>query len=173
MAAPNHLKFDLENGDGQRQPSHGDFAGGDEIQGNDEYANLVRFISTYRDDRRKSTISLGSRAEDADEKKVPAWKFWAKKKSGAEAEFVAPEEWMQTDMHAGLTTAEVEQRRKRAGFNELTTEKTNLFIQFLSYFQGPILYGKALALPPSLARNGTLTLIHSHGNRCPSRCWSS
>jgi len=143
MAPPNHLKFDLENADGQRQPSHAGGEFGDEIQGNDEYANLVRFISTYRDDRRKSTISLGSRAEDLPEdKKVPAWKFWAKKKSAAGADdFVAPEEWMQTDMHAGLTESEVETRRKRAGFNELTSEKTNLFVQFLSYFQGPILYG--------------------------------
>jgi len=149
MAPPNHLKFDLENGDAQRQASAvgGEFGHDDEIQGNDEYANLVRFISTYRDGRRKSTISLGSRAEDMDEeKKVPAWKFWAKKKNTGNEEFVAPEEWMQTDMHAGLTTSDVDARRKKAGFNELTTEKTNLFIQFLSYFQGPILYGKSSSL---------------------------
>jgi len=150
MAPPNHLKFDLENGDAQRQASAagGEFGGAnDDIQGNDEYSNLVRFISTYRDGRRKSTISLGSRVEDMDEeKKVPAWKFWAKKSKATNEAFVAPEEWMLTDMHAGLTTSEVETRRKKAGFNELTTEKTNLFIQFLSYFRGPILYGKSVAV---------------------------
>ena len=52
-----------------------------------------------------------------------------------------PEEWLITDIKQGLTSDEVEQRRKKTGFNELTTEKENLFIKFLGYFQGPILYG--------------------------------
>lgn len=89
--------------------------------------------------------SLGSgQPLDNDEEKVPKWKFWKKKKSSAESgeTFQAPEEWMNTDMKQGLSEQEVNDRRKRSGFNELTTEKENMFLKFLGYFQGPILYGK-------------------------------
>ena len=79
----------------------------------------------------------------ADDKPVPKWKFWAKKKSTTSGEgFVAPEEWMNTDMHRGLTDADLTPRRKLAGWNELTTEKENLIIKFIGYFRGPILYSK-------------------------------
>lgn len=148
MASNNHLKFDLENGGPEARGNS--MGGGDDglPTGNDEYAQLVRFISTYRDGRRKSTISLGSGAPiDEDEKPVPKWKFWAKKKaagSGVPGDdtFQAPEEWMNTEMKQGLSESEVELRRKKAGWNELTTEKENMFLKFLGYFQGPILYGK-------------------------------
>ena len=82
-------------------------------------------------------------ALDDDEEKAPAWKFWKKKqkKKGAEGEFVAPEEWMNTDMRQGLSETDVTNRRKHAGYNELTTEKENMFLKFLGFFQGPILYG--------------------------------
>lgn len=49
-------------------------------------------------------------------------------------------------MKQGLTEADLAPRRKKAGWNELTTEKTNLFIQFLSYFRGPILYTMEIAV---------------------------
>lgn len=54
MAPPNHLKFDLENGDPEKQGSTAGEGLGDAPTGNDEYSNLVRYISTYRDGRRKS-----------------------------------------------------------------------------------------------------------------------
>lgn len=146
----NHLKFDLENGRGdnsEETATGGNTFNPDAIQGNDEYSNLVRYISTYRDGRRQSTISVGSRGDEK-AKNPPAWKFWKKRKpdnGGPELDgFVAPEEWMNTDMKQGLSSAEVETRRKKAGFNELTTEKENMFLKFVSYFQGPILYGKSL-----------------------------
>ena len=105
-----------------------------------EYGNLVRYISNYKDGRRASTIG-----DDDDEvRKGPWWKFWAKKSgSGSSGDnFETPEEWLETNMQRGLTTAEVEQRRKKTGWNELTTEKENMFLKFLSYFTGPILYGQ-------------------------------
>ncbi len=153
MAPQNHLKFDLENGDpekeGRRSTAVGGEGGSGFPQSNDEYSNLVRYISTYRDGRRKSTISLGSGQNLDDDKKVAAWKFWKRKASkpktqkGAIKEaFQAPEDWMNTDMKQGLSDAEVETRRKAAGWNELTTEKENPFLKFLGYFQGPILYGE-------------------------------
>jgi H+-transporting ATPase len=49
---------------------------------------------------------------------------------------------LNTDLRSGISNSEVETRRKRFGFNEISSEKTNWLKQFLSYFQGPILYGK-------------------------------
>lgn len=69
MAPPNHLKFDLENGDGEKGDKEGRRSNsayappggasgedGDEIKGEGEYANLVRYITGFKDGRRKSTI---------------------------------------------------------------------------------------------------------------------
>ena len=57
-----------------------------------------------------------------------------------------PEEWLEADIKQGLTTAQVEERRRRCGFNEISTEKENLFIKFLMFFTGPILYGKSIRI---------------------------
>ena len=56
---------------------------------------------------------------------------------------VVPEEWLEADIKQGLSNQDVESRRKRFGWNEITTEKENLFIKFLSFFTGPVLYGKS------------------------------
>jgi hypothetical protein len=53
-----------------------------------------------------------------------------------------PEEWLNADIKQGISNSDVEHRRKRFGWNEITTEKENLFIKFLMFFTGPILYGK-------------------------------
>jgi len=107
----------------------------------DEYSGLVRFISTYRDPRRKSVaVPYDQQGKSGGAKWYMPWKKAASTTVGDDWE--TPDDWLETDMSHGLTNAEVERRRKTLGFNELTTEKTNLFIQFLSYFTGPILYGK-------------------------------
>lgn len=139
-AAPN-IKFDLENGDLNQEKKAQELPD----QELDEYAGLVRYINTYRDGRRKSIASMGGVSADGDAsqpQKRPWWAFWRSSSGGDNKDFVAPEEWLLTDMQAGLNNSDVESRRKHAGFNELTTEKENLFLKFLSYFQGPILYGK-------------------------------
>jgi H+-transporting ATPase len=130
---------DIENGDVEKEqrtlnPVAAD--GGDDMG---EYGNLVKYISNYRDGRRAS-IGGGSSLADLDDK-PRKWYQFGKKKGGADGNFDTPEEWLQTDWKKGLSTTEVEARRKKTGFNELTTEKENLFIKFLSYFTGPILYG--------------------------------
>ncbi|KAI9664221.1 MAG: hypothetical protein M1831_002400 [Alyxoria varia] len=141
MAPPNHLKFDLDNSDPEKLGSVGNEGVGDAPQGNDEYSNLVRFISTYKDGRRKSTISVGSGKGLADEEKPPPkWKFWAKQKGTTGEGFVPPDEWMETDMNRGLSDGDVTSRRKQSGWNELTTEKENMFLKFIGFFRGPILY---------------------------------
>jgi H+-transporting ATPase len=109
--------------------------------GLDEYSALNRYISTARDGRRASTSSAGA-LSSGEEKKKPWWKLFGGKAAGPADGFVTPDEWLQTDLRAGLSTSDIEPRRKKTGWNELVTEKTNIFVQFIGYFRGPILYGK-------------------------------
>jgi H+-transporting ATPase len=133
MAPPQN--GDLENGTTDKELGLGQSA-----QGNDdelgEYGNLVRYISTYRDGRRASTIG-----GDDDTPKKKHWWSRASRGGGGEG-FETPDDWLLTDMKAGLKSHDVESRRKKTGWNELTTEKENMLLKFLSYFTGPILYGK-------------------------------
>lgn len=163
---------DLENGDPKRERIS--FADGwDPDKDEGEYANLLRYISTYRDRRFSKAPSQvsGDDAADATKKKKGGFfnRLFGKSQSGPGDLFEVPEEWLQTDINAGLTEHEVEERRRKTGYNELTTEKENMFLKFLGYFKGPILYGQyshaVLALQP-------LTRC-SHGTGRPSRRWSS
>lgn len=72
--------------------------------------------------------------------------FWKKKADGTSGQsaFVTPADWLNTDMKTGLDPMEVERRRKYTGWNELSTEKENMFLKFVGFFRGPILYGKLL-----------------------------
>lgn len=125
---------DVENGDRHREA-------GDINDGNlDEYSALNRYISTARDGRRGSTSSAGALSTKAVKK--PWWKFWGGKADSVEEGWQCPDEWLETDLRTGLNPNQVEPRRKKCGWNELVTEKTNVFIQFIGYFRGPILYGK-------------------------------
>ncbi|RPA99535.1 plasma-membrane proton-e [Choiromyces venosus 120613-1] len=49
-----------------------------------------------------------------------------------------PEDLLQTDTRTGLTSVEVDQRRKKYGLNQMREEKENLILKFLMYFVGPI-----------------------------------
>ncbi|KAJ5624317.1 hypothetical protein N7510_000626 [Penicillium lagena] len=130
---------DVENGDRHREA-------GDINDGNlDEYSALNRYISTARDGRRGSTSSAGALSGAGGEKR-PWYKFWGKKGDGVEDGFVCPDEWLETSLRQGLSNSDIEPRRKRTGWNELVTEKTNIFIQFIGYFRGPILYVMELAV---------------------------
>ena len=140
------LEKDLENGDAKRERIS--FADGwDPDKDEGEYANLLRYISTYRDRRfskAPSQVSGEDAAEASGEKKKQGFfgKIFGKKQKGGNDLFEVPEEWVLTDINTGLTSAEVENRRRKTGFNELTTEKENMFLKFLGYFKGPILYGE-------------------------------
>ena len=93
---------------------------------NEEYTNLIRYISTYRDGRRKSTASeLGI---DDEPVKRPWWAPWRGrgKKAAVDGTFEVPDDWLDSELKQGLSSQEVESRRKKTGFNELTTEKENL-----------------------------------------------
>lgn len=109
----------------------------------DEYRGLVRYISTYREGRRKSSVATFDAAVPTKAPWYAPWKGSKSVKTGLAFEY--PDEWLDTNIQHGLSGAEVESRRRKTGWNELTTEKTNLFVQFLSYFKGPILYGTSWA----------------------------
>lgn len=79
--------------------------------------------------------------------------FWKSGKEGATEETgVVPEEWLTADIKQGISSHDVETRRKRFGWNEISTEKENMFLKFLSFFTGPILYGKPPQPPIAIAQ---------------------
>jgi H+-transporting ATPase len=135
MAPPN----DMENGDVEKERMAMAQNDGADLG---EYGNLVKYISNYRDGRRTSIA--GSTYDDVPKKK---WFHFGKPKNAAGGlTFDVPEDWLSTDWKQGLTTADVEQRRRKTGWNELTTEKENMFLKFLGFFMGPILYVMELAV---------------------------
>lgn len=109
----------------------------------DEYEQLDRFITNY-DNERRASMATGSGPR---RRKPKWWQFWKSSAGEPEAALqpvqrgMPPETWLETDIRNGLAHAEVEERRGRFGWNELTAEKENMFQKVLSYFQGPILYG--------------------------------
>ena len=111
----------------------------------DEYSNLVRYISTYRD--KVGTVEEDEQ-EDYDEMKRPWYAFW-RKEAGPQGAINIPAEWLETDISRGLSSDEVEKRRRKAGFNELADIKENLFLKFVGFFRGPVLYGKHAIRPAS------------------------
>lgn len=49
-----------------------------------------------------------------------------------------PEELLQTDTRTGLTSDQVDARRRKYGLNQMKEEKENLVLKFLMFFVGPI-----------------------------------
>ena len=113
----------------------------------DEYTALQKYISTYRDPKAAAEDDPEKNAADAGKGKA-WWQFWrsgTSKNAAAADDGVVPEDWLEADIKQGISNHDVESRRKRFGFNEITTEKENLFIKFLMFFTGPILYGTLLS----------------------------
>jgi H+-transporting ATPase len=59
-----------------------------------------------------------------------------------------PEELLQTSTRDGLTSAEVLQRRKKYGLNQMKEEKENLILKFLGFFIGPIQFVMEVSCTP-------------------------
>jgi H+-transporting ATPase len=57
-----------------------------------------------------------------------------------------PEDLLQTDTRIGLSAAQVEQRRRKFGLNQMKEEKENLILKFLMYFVGPIQFVMEVSL---------------------------
>ncbi|EEB06089.1 P-type proton ATPase Pma1 [Schizosaccharomyces japonicus yFS275] len=56
-----------------------------------------------------------------------------------------PEELLQTDINQGLSTSEVEARRKKYGLNQMNEEVENPFLKFMMFFVGPIQFVMEMA----------------------------
>lgn len=137
--APRH-EDDIEAGTADQSSSDG-FGGhtlDESEKGLGEYELLDRFI----------TRGGHAPQEEVQEEHehVPWWKFW---KSSAEVDEAPqsnkpPPEWLEADIRQGITSADVTERRRRFGYNELVAEKENQLAKFMSFFQGPILYGECI-----------------------------
>lgn len=96
-----------------------------------------------------------------------------------------PEAQLQTSLQTGLTSQEVAERLRKYGKNQMKEEKTNLFLQFVMYFVGPIQFVMevsklnhiASALPPTGLHSTSLlsldTLTNFSIGRCTTCCRSS
>ncbi|GKZ97870.1 hypothetical protein AnigIFM59636_001688 [Aspergillus niger] len=84
--------------------------------------------------RRGLTSSAGALGAKAADKK-PRYAFGKKSGDGVEAVFVCPKERFETNIPSGQRASDIEPRRKRTGFNKLTAEKTNIFVQSIGYFR--------------------------------------
>lgn len=109
-----------------------------------EYEALDRFITGYD----ASGQQRGEEEALMEAERVPWWKFWKSSSSQdtsipADQQGKPPAAWLETDIRQGISSSEVAERRRRFGWNELTAEKENQFRKFLSFFQGPILYGQS------------------------------
>lgn len=106
-----------------------------------EYEALDRFITRY-------DASGGQNAEDEEankKKKVPSLlklMFSSDLEVEQNQNLTPPDAWLDTDMRQGISDHDVEERRRRFGWNELTAEKENQLRKFMGFFQGPILYGE-------------------------------
>ncbi|MCO5560825.1 hypothetical protein L7F22_014445 [Adiantum nelumboides] len=116
---------------------------------NDEYQALINFI---REQKSHSGDDDGDDTQVVTKRSFPA--FWKKRevrvnKHGEEQEEVAaktPASWLETDMTRGISESDVHKRRSMFGFNELESPSENLFLKFLGFFKGPILYVMELAV---------------------------
>ena len=133
---------DLENGDPNAEASN---SSGTELDDLDEYTALQKYITTYRDPK-DAQAENAAKADASDVKKShPWWQFWrrgssSKAQPGKDPGAV-PDSWLDVDIKQGIQSNLVAERRKQFGWNEIATEKENMFKKFLGYFMGPILYG--------------------------------
>jgi H+-transporting ATPase len=161
---------DVENG--QSAPRISTDINNDNTTTLDEYTALNRYISTARD-RRRGSASSAAGGEETQKAKKPWYKFGGSGGAAVDEQFVAPDDWVDTDIRAGLKGTDIETRRRKTGYNELVTEKTNLFVQFIGYFRGPILYGKLYAKLKKPCMVGAKTnRLDSYGIGCLVGRWS-
>ncbi|KAK9900179.1 plasma-membrane proton-e [Cystobasidium minutum MCA 4210] len=119
----------------------------------DEYGNLLDYVAKVSE---RKAHPAGVNEDGSYEKKKRVWYApWKTRtvKYDRNGEVIphdgakqTPEDWLETDIQQGLTDAQVEERRKIMGWNELESSKENLFLKFFTFFQGPILYTMELAV---------------------------
>ncbi|KAI0204030.1 E1-E2 ATPase-domain-containing protein [Astrocystis sublimbata] len=117
-----------------------------------EFEALDRYITTYDQERRASLVSSTGRPGRKGGKRK-WWQFWKSDEplpqlvpeSPAVTAGKPPAAWLETDIRRGIDSSQVEERRKRMGWNELYSEKEDMLAKVFGYFTGPILYVMELA----------------------------
>ncbi|PWN35466.1 putative PMA1-H+-transporting P-type ATPase [Meira miltonrushii] len=124
-------------------------AGGGASGANEEYSALIDFIRSQKgqtsDDENQDETHIEKRRNW-----LMPWKVTEVRvnKLGEVEEVAAkvPSSWLETEMAHGISEAEVQKRRAAFGYNELESPSENLFLKFLGFFKGPILYVMELAV---------------------------
>ncbi|KAI3396972.1 hypothetical protein diail_11372 [Diaporthe ilicicola] len=110
-----------------------------------EYEALDRFITRYDANGQQQQAE----EEEANKNKKPPSLLKLLFSSDLEVEsnqnLVTPDAWLDTDIRQGISSNDVDERRRRFGWNELTAEKENQLRKFMGFFQGPILYVMEIA----------------------------
>ncbi|WVR09316.1 plasma-membrane proton-efflux P-type ATPase [Kwoniella sp. DSM 27419] len=139
----NHKK-DPESGDAEAEAKRAEEDEKKKYQG-EEYDVLLRYV----EDQKNKLKNKKDDDDDGDEKDVKYTRKWYspwKKVKVEQGTKKVPPEWLETDRTKGLSSSEIEERRKHSGYNELESPNENQFVKFLSYFRGPILYVMELAV---------------------------
>ncbi|WWC93239.1 plasma-membrane proton-efflux P-type ATPase [Kwoniella sp. B9012] len=139
----NHKK-DPESGDADAEAKRNEEEEKKKYEG-EEYDVLLRYVE---EQKQKLKNKKGDDDEDDDKnaKYVRKWYApWKKTKVESGTKKV-PQEWLETDRQKGLSSSDIDERRKHSGWNELESPSENQFIKFISYFRGPILYVMELAV---------------------------
>ncbi|PKI84849.1 P-type H(+)-exporting transporter [Malassezia vespertilionis] len=120
-----------------------------EVSADDEYGTVLHWI---RSQKRGGDDEMGANDVKVVKKRnwLMPWKVReVRVNKNGEEETVAmkvPESWLETDVFQGLSDDEVARRRNVFGFNELESPHENMFLKFIGFFRGPILYVMELAV---------------------------
>ncbi|KEI38852.1 uncharacterized protein L969DRAFT_88190 [Mixia osmundae IAM 14324] len=122
----------------------GDTASDDTADG-DEYSMLIKYIDESAAQKKKAALDGGDEEEGEYTEKRVWYAPWKKTRTSVGGAAVT-EDMLTADMLKGLDQSEADARLKRFGFNELDARRENMFIKFLSFWRGPILYVMELAV---------------------------
>lgn len=131
------------------QPTEGQEEEFGEDAPQDEYGQLVAFIRAQKKSGGDDEEDDGTRIVKKRNWLMP-WKVREiRVNKNGEEETVAPkvpESWLETDVFQGVSESDVPRRRAQFGYNELESPHENMFLKFIGFFRGPILYVMELAV---------------------------
>ncbi|WVF67679.1 plasma-membrane proton-efflux P-type ATPase [Kwoniella sp. CBS 6097] len=139
----NHKK-DPESGDAETEAKRNEEEEKKKYQG-EEYEVLLRYVEEQKQ-KLKNKKDDDDEDDEKDVKYVRKWYTPWKKVKVQQGGKKVPPEWLETDRQKGLSSSDIDERRKHSGYNELESPTENQFIKFVSYFRGPILYVMELAV---------------------------
>ncbi|KAI9689436.1 MAG: plasma membrane H+-ATPase [Bathelium mastoideum] len=94
--------------------------------------------ASVKETKEEETCDLDALVDELDDEKEPENETTDEADEGPSNFKAVPEDKLQTDQHQGLTDAEVRERKKQYGLNEMSEERENHLKKFLLFFVGPI-----------------------------------